>query len=189
MRDIPSKVPNALSLLRILLSPAVPFLAGEGKVALSWVLFSLLALSDALDGFLARVLKAETFTGKILDPLADKVLLLSGLITVTYILPSGIDPVLFKLLLTRDLFLITGSLVLLRLGFVPAPSLSGKATTASVAFTVFTAYMSNTGWFGVPGAFLTTAYSLSLLLILLSWGDYTLRGLRFLTVKLIMERR
>lgn len=189
MRTFLNKVPNTLSLLRLLLSPFVLLLAKEGKITQSWMLFSLLALSDALDGFLARVLRAETLTGRILDPIADKVLLLSGLITVTYFLPSGIDPLLFNLLLARDLFLVAGSLVLLKLRFVPSPSLLGKATTFSVAFTVFTSYLSGTGWFEVPGPLLATAYNLSLLLTLLSWGDYTLSGLRFLTGRLIMERR
>jgi cardiolipin synthase len=73
-------LPNLVSLTRLLLSPLMLFLEFPQAIAL----FILLALTDALDGFLARRLKQETDLGKVLDPLADKTLLLLALYVFTY---------------------------------------------------------------------------------------------------------
>jgi len=73
-------LPNLVSLTRLLLSPLMLFLEFPQTIAL----FILLALTDAMDGFLARRLKQETELGKVLDPLADKTLLLIALYVLTY---------------------------------------------------------------------------------------------------------
>jgi cardiolipin synthase len=153
------------------------------------VLFLFLALSDALDGFLARILRAETLTGRVLDPLADKALLVSGLLTVTYIAPLRIDPTLLKVMVMRDVTLLTGSPLVMRLGFTPSPSLFGKTATVLVALTVLVAFLRNLGGFPGDGPALGLLYDLALLMVVVSWADYVLKGLRFLRDKLIMEKR
>ncbi|NPB07526.1 MAG: CDP-alcohol phosphatidyltransferase family protein [Aquificae bacterium] len=171
-------VPNALSLLRILLSPLIPLLLLEGKTSLSFFLVSFLALTDFLDGYLARKTSRETTLGKILDPLGDKVFSFFCLMGYTYLTEPGLPPYLFWSLLLRDLFLTVGGIYLKLKGIVPEPSLLGKLTTFSVFFTVFLFALHRAfPQIGSPPSFL---YWLSTLLVLLSFTDYTLRGLRLL---------
>ena len=70
-------LPNALTILRILLVPVfvVTFmLPGEAARLVAFAVFTLAGVSDWLDGFAARKLKAGSDFGRMLDPIADKVL-------------------------------------------------------------------------------------------------------------------
>ncbi len=76
-------IPNLLSAIRILAIPIVVILlSSPGRGASFWaaLVFSLASLTDLLDGYIARQQKRETAVGKLLDPLADKLLVLSGMI-------------------------------------------------------------------------------------------------------------
>jgi CDP-diacylglycerol---glycerol-3-phosphate 3-phosphatidyltransferase len=82
-RAITRNIPNLLSAVRILAIPVViGFLSWPGPMAsfLAAVIFSLASLTDLLDGYIARQQKRETAVGKLLDPLADKLLVLSCMI-------------------------------------------------------------------------------------------------------------
>lgn len=82
-RVITRNIPNLLSAVRILAIPVViGFLSWPGPMAsfLAAVIFSLASLTDLLDGYIARQQKRETAVGKLLDPLADKLLVLSCMI-------------------------------------------------------------------------------------------------------------
>ncbi|MBI2324339.1 MAG: CDP-alcohol phosphatidyltransferase family protein, partial [Chloroflexi bacterium] len=72
-------IPNAISILRALASIPVVLLVAPGTALLALALFSAAALTDALDGALARKLRASSALGAFLDPLADKVLVLGTL--------------------------------------------------------------------------------------------------------------
>ncbi|MCI4458466.1 MAG: CDP-alcohol phosphatidyltransferase family protein [Thermocrinis sp.] len=125
-------LPNFLSLTRLLLSPLMLFLKFPQAIAL----FILLAITDALDGFLARRLKQETDLGKVLDPLADKTLLLIALYVLTYRFQMIESTLLFSLLF-RDLFiLLGGGHIYLTKGFVPKARMLGKITTAYISFAI-----------------------------------------------------
>ena len=67
--------PNLLTLLRICLAPFLVAAILDGHYGLSFGLFVVAGLTDALDGTLARVLRQRTILGQYLDPVADKVLL------------------------------------------------------------------------------------------------------------------
>ncbi len=183
------RVPNLISACRLLLSPLVLFLSYRERHEFASLLFFLLALSDAVDGFIARRFGAQTFLGKLLDPLADKVLLLSGLVSVTFFTPVRVEPFLLILLFARDLFLIAGSVVLKRFGFIPEPSPSGKLTTFFVSLTVILAFSFNLYPVQTLNVVLKGLEILSLTLVLISWTDYALRGVSFLRSKLIIEKR
>ena len=75
MRPLGLGWPNLVSVLRILLIPVVIWLIGQQTTAAGWaavVVFTLGALSDGLDGYLARRHSMKTATGAWLDPLSDK---------------------------------------------------------------------------------------------------------------------
>ena len=77
----PLNLPNALTLLRILAVPVVVVaLLGEtpNGDALAAAVFALAALTDGLDGYFARSRDAVTTFGKLMDPLADKLLIIGG---------------------------------------------------------------------------------------------------------------
>lgn len=109
--------------------------------------FFLIALTDALDGYLARTRNEVTRLGSILDPIADKALLMSAVILLTR--PSLPDlhpqfPVWFTLLvISRDVFLITGAFLLNSLtGHVEIqPHASGKAATLVLMAATLTALL------------------------------------------------
>lgn len=78
-------VPNAICVLRIGLTvPIVIFLA-EDRFGPALVLFAIAAVSDVLDGYLAKTFGWTSELGKVLDPLADKLLLVSVFITLAWI--------------------------------------------------------------------------------------------------------
>jgi CDP-diacylglycerol---glycerol-3-phosphate 3-phosphatidyltransferase len=82
---IPLNLPNALTLLRILAVPVlVVALLDEtpNGDALAAIVFALAALTDGLDGYIARRRREETTFGKLMDPIADKLLIVAALISL-----------------------------------------------------------------------------------------------------------
>ena len=76
-------IPNALSLVRIGVSPVLVLLLlspGRGLSLFCAILFALVCITDWLDGYLARRMNTVTTLGKFLDPLADKLLIITALI-------------------------------------------------------------------------------------------------------------
>lgn len=84
-------LPNALTVARIAVTPLIailPFASSWGLRLLAFLLFTLAALTDYVDGKLARSREEVTDLGKLLDPLADKLLLLGTLIPMYFLAPS-----------------------------------------------------------------------------------------------------
>lgn len=122
-------LPNSLTILRILLIPVfIGFLLYE-RYEYSLAVLLLAGLTDGLDGTIARVANQRTRLGAYLDPLADKLLLTSGFVTlsVLHLVPSWIAIVV----VSRDMMLMTGT-VLARITESQldiSPTLLGKGTT------------------------------------------------------------
>jgi len=76
--------PNLLTLMRICLAPFLVSAILENRFGLSFVLFVIAGLTDALDGTLARWLKQRTVLGQYLDPVADKLLLSTLFLVLTH---------------------------------------------------------------------------------------------------------
>lgn len=99
-------VPNALSAIRIVVTPILIWLLFVGGfAAYTWalVLFVLASISDWLDGRIARRYRAKTRIGQFLDPFADKVLVLGTFITLSVLMPDRIAWTAVALLAVRDL--------------------------------------------------------------------------------------
>ena len=93
-------VPNLICVLRIALTVPIVILLVEGRYGQTLVLFAIAAVSDVLDGYLAKTFGWTSEVGKWLDPLADKLLLVSVFITLAWI---GLVPVwLAAVAVTRD---------------------------------------------------------------------------------------
>ncbi|MCF7799977.1 CDP-alcohol phosphatidyltransferase family protein [Candidatus Babeliales bacterium] len=126
-------VANCLTASRILLVPFIVAGIFYQRWYLVFYLFIYVGLSDLLDGFLARLLKENTYLGKILDPIADKILLVSSFSALAFLeSPSFLIPKWFVfLVLFREFFILTGSFImlLLNINFEIAPTIWGKLTT------------------------------------------------------------
>lgn len=103
-------LPNALSLLRILLIPVFVIFCIHKKFDKALVIFIIAGISDALDGFFARVLNQKTVIGAYLDPIADKLLLVTAFVTLSILkfIPSWVSVVV----ISRDIIIATGIMIL-----------------------------------------------------------------------------
>ena len=130
MKDYLRFIPNLISLVRIsLVVPTVLNLLA-GKYIFALILFAIASVSDAIDGFLARFFKWQTDLGKILDPVADKLLMI-GSITALWL--NQIVPLsVFIIFVLRDLLILLGAAFEMSITEkTPSPNLIGKITTAS----------------------------------------------------------
>ena len=73
-------LPNMLTLLRVIMVPIFMWALNSGLYVLAILIFILASLTDQLDGFLARKNNQVTTFGKLMDPLADKILTISALV-------------------------------------------------------------------------------------------------------------
>lgn len=141
-------LPNYITLFRILLVPffftaLVSYEAGQEHYRWSaLIIFIVACLSDALDGILARVLKKKSELGKFLDPLADKLLLVSGYLGILNRAAFPLCPPLWVTvtIVFRDMVIIGGLLLLyLVTGNISVkPNLLGKITTGFQMITLGT---------------------------------------------------
>jgi len=132
------RVPNAISIFRGLL--ALPILyytvsAGEHDWIVALSLLGLAALSDALDGWLARRLDAQSELGRILDPLADKVVV--GGVAAALWAGNRIPGWLAAAIIGRDAaILVLAFLMRRRLGHMPKANVVGKIAVGVLVFTL-----------------------------------------------------
>ena len=110
-------LPNLISLGRLLLVPlAISLILEDSYWAAFWV-FVVAGVSDTLDGFIAKRFDRRTRLGALLDPLADKVLLVS--VYVTLGIAGQLWPWLVVLVVFRDLMIVGGFLLIQALAAMP----------------------------------------------------------------------
>lgn len=108
-------LPNFITLLRLQLVPVTIWLILKGNFLWAFTAFAVAGISDALDGFLARRLNQRTRIGEMLDPLADKALLVS--IYVTLGITGELPDWLVILVVFRDVMIVGGFLFIEYLGY------------------------------------------------------------------------
>jgi cardiolipin synthase len=123
-------LPNVITFARLCAVPAAVWLVLQDRMDAAFWVFVAAGISDAVDGWLARVSNSRSRLGAILDPVADKALLVSMYVTLAAV---GVLPDWLAILVVfRDLLIVGGVLVLYVLGQPPAiqPILLSKANTA-----------------------------------------------------------
>ena len=128
-------IPNLITLARILLVPVVVWAIASNQMLFAFLLFAAAGLSDAVDGFLAKRFGMASELGAYLDPLADKVLLVS--IYVALAVSETVPATIAILIVFRDLMIIAAFLVSWIMGkpMKVRPLLVSKANTmAQIAF-------------------------------------------------------
>jgi cardiolipin synthase len=101
-------IPNLISFLRILLTLPIVWLLFEREFTYALMLFAVAGISDGVDGFLAKHYHWQSHLGGLLDPLADKALLMSSFLVLGGL---GLIPIwLVILVIFRDLTIMGGAL-------------------------------------------------------------------------------
>jgi len=122
-------VPNAITIIRILLIPLFLYKVIQGDMVFATVVYLAAAISDGLDGFIARVWNLKTELGTFLDPMADKLLVTTSFLTLSIL---KIIPLWIALaVISRDFIIVGGSLLvyLMKGELTIHPQAIGKVTT------------------------------------------------------------
>jgi CDP-diacylglycerol--glycerol-3-phosphate 3-phosphatidyltransferase len=126
------KISNQLSLLRLFLTIPIAFALWYDLRIITLIIAFIAILSDYFDGYLARKLNQITDLGKILDPLADKVMVL----TVVFIMfiKNDIPLWLASIIIIRDIVIFIGGIMIKRKnGNVPVSNYWGKYAVSAIA--------------------------------------------------------
>src|SRR5215831_3466551 len=107
-------LPNLITIGRILLVPVVVWAIGSGQMQIAFLIFLIAGVSDAVDGFLAKRLGMTSDLGAHLDPLADKVLIVS--IYVALGITEAIPRWIVILVVSRDILIVGGVMLAWFLG-------------------------------------------------------------------------
>lgn len=176
---------NKISIARILLIPffvaAVIYYSPERDflrfVALG--IFMLGVVSDALDGYIARTRNQKTALGSYIDPIADKLLLLTAFICLSMVsnFPKGYSLPAWVVLavISRDAIIVLGSIIIyvMKGGLEIVPSKLGKSTTFLQMFTIIAVLL--------HFRYLFVIWNLTVLFTVLSGIGYIRRGSRLLS--------
>lgn len=124
-------IPNVITVFRFLLVPPVVVLLLQERFTAALIVFGVAGFSDGLDGFLAKHFNWRSRLGGIIDPLADKLLLVSCFVTLGWL---GLIPAwLVLLVILRDLVIVAGATFYhMRIEqFEAEPSVASKLNTAA----------------------------------------------------------
>jgi cardiolipin synthase len=178
----PRDIPNLISVVRILLTIPVVYFLLERNYGAALILFTVAGVSDGLDGFLAKHYQWQSRLGGLLDPLADKLLLMSSFLVLS---ATGLVPVwLLMAAICRDLVILGGAMYY---NFMieevqPAPSIASKLNTALQILLVILV-MLNAGPLALPPGLIDALQWCLLATILVSgvhyvvvWSDKALRA-------------
>jgi cardiolipin synthase len=148
----PVNLANLVTVGRLLMVPPLVWLIVTERLQAAFWLFLAAALSDAVDGFIAKRFNAKTTLGSYLDPLADKVLL-DG-IYVALAMGHWLPVWLVALVIGRDLLIVCGVALIRRrhATFRPKPLLIGKINTFAQILLAACALGHVSGWFAWAAA-------------------------------------
>lgn len=180
-------VPNVLSLIRLLMVPVYLFFFARGEKYAALATFALASLTDLLDGMIARKYGLVTDLGKLLDPLADKLMVLTALFSMT-LGNDRISPVIplpaTLIVLVKELCMILGGALLLKKGVVVYSKLVGKAAQCLFIGGLIASYFHDEwlrlcpNWFLTPDLLLIWCAVVCAVCALVFYVTDTLRGLK-----------
>ncbi|HBP88166.1 MAG TPA: CDP-alcohol phosphatidyltransferase family protein [Nitrospirales bacterium] len=176
--EIPINLPNSLTVLRILLVPVFVGLLLYEYFDYALVTLLVAAVTDGLDGAIARITDQRTRLGEYLDPLADKLLLMSAIVTLSVLHFIPVWAVI--LVVSRDAILLTGTIVanLTEIDIDITPTWLGKGTTFAQICYVIMVILFATG--RVPAEGVLPFLSVMVILTTGSGVHYLFRGIQHL---------
>jgi CDP-diacylglycerol--glycerol-3-phosphate 3-phosphatidyltransferase len=164
----PLNLPNALTLLRILAVPVVVVaLLGEtpNGDTLAAAVFALAALTDGLDGYFARSRDAVTTFGKLMDPLADKLLIIGALVSLVSL--NRLEAWVAMVIIAREIAVTILRTIAAERGIVIAASWLGKLKTVLQIAAVIALIVADPAPLGVD-----LLVYLALIVTVISGADY-----------------
>ncbi len=164
-------IPNLLSIMRIFLSIPVVWMLLQHNFGIALILFAIAGISDGLDGYLAKHYGWQSRLGGLLDPLADKILLVFSILSLGWL---GLLPVwLVFAVILRDLVIVTGAFVYnFQVAELDAePTMISKFNTV-VQIVLVLAVVLDQGLLGMPDMLLQGMIWLTLATTILSGVDY-----------------
>ena len=123
-------IPNVLTMIRIILIPVFVVLFFQGHKMAALAVFCAASLTDMLDGYLARKLNQITDFGKLFDPLADKLMVITAMVCQTFWGPLPLVAVI--IVAAKELVMVLGGMFMLSKNVVVYSNYFGKA--AQVGF-------------------------------------------------------
>jgi len=133
---MPINLPNLLTIIRILLTPLFVIVLLKDLYGPALLIFTIAGISDGLDGFIARYFNQRTTLGAYLDPIADKLLLVSAFVSLAIlkIVPSWVTVIV----ISRDVLIIMGIAIftLTEKRYKIKPSIVSKITTVAQITTI-----------------------------------------------------
>ncbi len=172
-----SDIPNIITVFRFLLVPPLVLLLLQEQFGLALLIFGVAGFSDGLDGFLAKRFNWASRLGALMDPLADKLLLVSSFITLGWL--QRIPLWLVGVVILRDLVIVGGALVYnFRIERLEAePSMVSKLNTVTQIALVLAVLLSQLVA-GVPYLWMDVLLYCVLVTTLWSGFDYVWRWSR-----------
>lgn len=170
---------NKISIARIILIPFFISAVVYSRMEIALALFILAIISDGVDGLIARTLKQKTRLGTILDPMADKLLLVSAFICLTMVNNLSphlkLPPYVPIVVISRDAIIVLGSVVvhLITGDLKVSPSAIGKITTFFQMITIVSIL--------VKFGYSIWVWNAAAILTVLSGIDYVVKGSRLLS--------
>lgn len=164
-------IPNLISILRVFLTIPVVWALLAQEYGLALALFAVAGISDGVDGFLAKYFRWESRLGGMLDPLADKTLLVFSYLALGWL---GLIPLWLVLaVILRDVIIVAGAVAYhMRIAELEAePRLMSKVNTFMQILLVLLVVLSQ-GLFALPLVLLQAVIVLVLITTLLSGIDY-----------------
>jgi cardiolipin synthase (CMP-forming) len=174
-------IPNILTLSRLAAIPVLLAFLSKGRYTYGLYVFALAAITDSLDGTVARWFNAKTEIGAFLDPFADKLMLLSTFIVLT--LQEAIPGWLLGVLIIRDVVIVAGYFMIsffASMRIPVRPTYFGKACTFLQIFCIIGALSRFTQRFPGHVFYWQGLLYLTLIITALSGVQYAYRGLAIL---------
>jgi cardiolipin synthase len=172
-------LPNYITLFRVVLIPFFINLMIYGYYREALAVFVLAGVTDALDGMIARLTKSQTELGAFLDPMADKLLILSAFVTL--VLLDKLPVWLSIIVVSRDVIVVLGSILLYVTGhdLKVRPSIVGKATTLlQLLLVALTLVLINYNVQGIEHGFMPVLQWTTAAVTIASGVQYVQRGLK-----------
>ncbi len=169
-------IPNTLTVFRFLLVPVFLVLLLNGYIMQAIVVFIVAGVTDALDGAVARMTNCMTEIGMIMDPLADKALVLSALIALT---AMGRLPLWFTLVVVvRDIIVVSGGFIIYkrRYKMKMRPVLAGKVATFMLLLLLVLTLLGM--FWGREFSLIAYLVWMTVVLEIISGVHYVIRGIR-----------